>query len=115
MALTPESLFEQLSTVQGNLAPTPPTVTAAATISPTTFLTVLTGNTAVGTINPPIAGSHMLAIVPGTTTGFTTGGNIVGATTTVANTVYLFIYNPLPDAAFTTTGGHYLLVRSTTS
>jgi hypothetical protein len=110
-----DALFQQLSTVQDSTQPGPPTVTAAATITPTTFLTVLTGNTAVSTINPPIAGSHMLAIVPGTTTGFTTGGNIVGATTTVANTVYLFVFNPLPDTAYTTTGGHYLLVRSTTS
>lgn len=114
MALT-ESLFQQISTVQDGKQPTPRTVTAAATITPTTFLTVLTGNTAVGTINPPVLGSHLLAIMPGTTTGFTTGGNIVGATTTVANRVYLFVYNPLGDAAFTTTGGHYLLVSSTTS
>lgn len=111
----PDSLFQQLSTVQDNTQPTPPTVTAAATISPTTFLTVLTGNTAVGTINPPTTGVHLLAIVPGTTTGFTTGGNIVGATTTVANRAYLFVFNPLTDAAFATTGGHYLLVSSTTS
>lgn len=110
-----DSLFQQLSTVQDGTMPTPPTVTAAATISPTTFLTVLTGNTAVSTINPPVPGVHMLCIVPGTTTGFTTGGNIVGATTTVANRAYLFAFNPLTDAAFATTGGHYLLVSSTTS
>lgn len=110
-----DALFQALSTVQGGLQPTPPTVTAAATITPTTFLTVLTGNTAVSTINAPVQGTHMLAIVPGTTTGFTTGGNIVGATTTVANRVYLFVFNPLTDAAFSTTGGHYLLVSSTTS
>ena len=110
-----DSLFQQLSTVQSDKQPTPPTVTAAATISPTTFLTVLTGNTAVSTINPPVSGVHMLAIVPGTTTGFTTGGNIVGATTTVANRVYLFVFNPLTDASFTTVGGHYSLVSSTTS
>ncbi len=114
MALSPSDLFQQISTVQNDKMPTPPTVTAAATITPTTFLTVLTGNTAVGTINPPVVGSHLLAIVPGTTTGFTTGGNVVGATTTVQNRVYLFVYNPLADAAFTT-GGHYLLVSSTTS
>lgn len=115
MAITPSSLFQQMSTVQGSNMPTPPTVTAAATISPTTFLTVLTGNTAVGTINPPVLGMHMLCIVPGTTTGFTTGGNIAGATTTVANRAYLFVYNPLADAGFTTAGGHYMLVSSTTS
>jgi hypothetical protein len=109
-----DPLFQNISTVQSGLQPTPPTVTAAATISPTTFLTVLTGNTAVETINPPVTGSHLLAIVPGTTTGFTTGGNIVGATTTVTNRVYLFVYNPLADSAYST-GAHYLLVSSTTS
>ncbi len=110
-----DSLFQQISTVQDITTPTPITVTAAATITPSGFLTVLTGNTAVSTINPPAANMHLLAIVAGTTTGFTTGGNIVGATTTVANRVYLFVYNPLADAAFATTGGHYLLVSSTTS
>jgi len=110
-----DALFQQLSTVQDSKQPTPPTLNAAATISPQNFLTVLTGNTAVQTINPPVPGMHLLAIVPGTTTGFTTGGNVVGATTTVANRVYLFVFNPLPDAAFATTGGHYLLVSSTTS
>lgn len=107
-------LFQQLSTVQSNQQPTPPTVTAAATIVPTTFITVLTGNTAVATITPPVTGSHMLCIVPGTTTGFTTGGNISGGTTTVSGRAYLFCYNPRADWAFTT-GGHYFLVSSTTS
>lgn len=111
----PDSLFQQLSTVQDGTQPTPITVTAAATISPQGFLTVLTGNTAVSTINPPVSGMHMLCIVPGTTTGFTTGGNIVGATTTVANRAYLFVFNPLTDAGFATTGGHYMIVSSTTS
>ena len=110
-----DALFQQLSTVQDGTMPTGVTVTAAATISPQNFLTVLTGNTAVSTINPPVLGMHMLAIVPGTTTGFTTGGNIVGATTTVANRVYLFVFNPLTDAGFATTGGHYMIVSSTTS
>jgi hypothetical protein len=110
-----DQLFQNLSTVQSGLQPTPITVTAAATIAPQNFLTYITGNTAVSTITPPVTGVHMLAIVPTTTTGFTTGGNIVGATTTVANRVYLFIFNPLTDAGFATTGGHYLLVSSTTS
>lgn len=106
--------FQNLSTVQSDKQPTVPTITAAATITPTTFITVLTGNTAVETINPPVTGPHMLCIVPGTTTGFTTGGNISGGTTTVAGRAYLFCYNPLADWAFTTSG-HYFLVSSTTS
>jgi hypothetical protein len=109
-----DQLFQNLSTVQNNLQPAPITVTAAATISPQGFITVLTGNTAVGTINPPVTGAHMLCIVPGTTSGFTTTGNIVGGQTTVANRAYLFVYNPLADAGYAT-GGHYILVSSTTT
>ena len=109
-----DALFQNLSTVQSNKQPTPPTVTAAASIAPQTFITVLTGNTPVATIVPPVTGQHMLCIVPGTTTGFTTGGNIVGGTTTVSGRAYLFAYNPIKDFAFTT-GGHYFLVSSTTS
>jgi hypothetical protein len=103
----PDLNFQDLSTVQNNLQPKPVTITAAATIAPTTFLTVLSGNTAVSTITPPVTGTHMLAIVPGTTTGFTTGGNVSGGTTTVSGRVYLFVYNPLTNT--------YLLVSSTTS
>lgn len=110
-----DALFQNLSTVQSGLQPTPITVTAAATIAPQNFITVLTGNTAVSTITPPVSGVHMLCIVPGTTSGFTTGGNIVGGTTTVANRAYLFVFNPLTDAGFATTGGHYILVSTTTS
>jgi hypothetical protein len=67
----------------------------------------LSGNTAVATITPPVTGSHMLCIVPGTTTGFTTGGNISGGTTTVSGRAYLFVYNPITAL--------YYLVSSTTS
>jgi hypothetical protein len=102
-----ESDAQRLSTVQSALSPMPVTITAAATIAPTTFLTILSGNTAVETITPPIAGAHMLAIMAGTTTGFTTGGNVSGATTTVASRVYLFVYNPVT--------GYYYVVSSTTS
>ena len=89
-----DPLFQNLSTVQSNLQPTPVTLTAAATIAPQNFLTILTGNTAVSTIVPPATGVHMLCIVPGTTTGFTTGGNVVGGTTTTASRAVLLVYNP---------------------
>lgn len=100
-------LFQNLSTVQSNQQPKPVTMTAAATIAPSTFLTRLSGNTAVATITPPVTGCHMLAIIPGTTTGFTSTGNIVGGTTTVASRVYLFVYDPV--------AAKYYLVSSTTS
>ena len=102
-----ESDFQNLSTVQGPLQPLPVTITAAATIAPTTFITLLWGNTAVATITPPITGAHMLCIVPDTTTGFTTGGNVQGGTTTVDGRAYLFVYEPI--------SARYLLVSTTTS
>ena len=110
-----DGLFQQISTVQSNKQAVPSTVTAAATIAPANFVTILTGNTAVATITPPVTGAHMLCIVPGTTTGFTTGGNIIGATTTVSGRAYLFVFNPVPDFAWSTTGGHYFVVSATTS
>lgn len=98
--------FQNISTVQSNLQPQPITITAAATIAPTTFMTILSGNTAVSTITPPVTGTHMLCIVPGTTTGFTTGGNVVGGTTTTASRATLLVYNPIT--------GNYTLVMGVT-
>lgn len=98
--------FQDFSTVQSDKQPKPVTLTAAATIAPTTFLTVLSGNTAVSTITPPVTGTHMLCIVPGTTTGFTTGGNVVGGTTTTASRAVLLVYNPLT--------GNYTVVMGVT-
>lgn len=100
-------LAQNFSTVQSDKQPLPVTVTAAATITPTTFITVVSGNTAIATITPPVSGSHMLCIIPGTTTGFTTGGNIAGGTTTVASRAYLLVYEPIAAS--------YYLVSSTTS
>lgn len=96
--------FQDISTVQSDKQPKPVTLTAAATIAPTTFLTVLSGNTAVTTITPPVTGTHMLAIVPGTTTGFAAGGNVVGGTTTVASRAVLLVYNPLTGNYTVVTG-----------
>lgn len=90
----PDLNFQDLSTVQSGLQPKPVTLVAAATIAPTTFLTILTGATAVTTITPPVTGTHMLCIVPGGATGFAAGGNVVGGTTTVAGRACLLVYNP---------------------
>ena len=88
--------FQDLSTVQSNLQPTPKTITASTTIAPATFLTILSGTTVIATITPPVTGTHMLAIVAGTTTAaFTTTGNVRGITTASTEAPSLFIYNPL--------------------
>lgn len=96
MALVPRSLWQQLSTVQDEQSPTPVTLTAAATIAPTTFHTILSGTAEIATITPPVLGSHMLAITAGTTTAaYTTSGNIVGLTTASTTQPSLFVYNPI--------------------
>lgn len=93
--------FQDISTVQSGLQPKPVTITAAATIAPTTFLTFIAGTTAIATITPPVTGAHMLAIVATSTNwaGAVTTGNILVASitngTTWANRLNLFVYNPL--------------------
>lgn len=88
--------FQNLSTVQSFQNKPPVTITAAATIAPTTFLTRLSGTTAIANITPPVTGTHMIAIVAGTTTAaFTTSGNIVSITTASTENPSLFIYDPL--------------------
>jgi hypothetical protein len=89
--------FQALSTVQSNVQPGPVTLTAAATLAPTTFLTIVTGTTALATITPPVNGTHMLAFAPSATNwaGTVTTGNILVATTPAQNKVQLLVYNPL--------------------
>src|ERR1035437_10084024 len=87
--------YQQLSTVQSNLQPATPTVTAAATIAPSTFLTNIEGSTPIQTITPPVSGGHMICLIAGGTALTTTGGNVVGGTVTVDESLYLFVYEPI--------------------
>jgi hypothetical protein len=82
--------WAQVSPV-GQVAPV--TMASAATIAPTTFLTVLTGNTAVATITPPVPGGHMIAIVFAGTAGVVATGNIAIAVASVVGQAMLLIYN----------------------
>lgn len=93
----PDLNFQDLSTVQSGLQPKPVTIASAATITPTTFLSVVTGTTVIQTITPPVTGTHMLALVFTTTTPATlsiTGGNILANTTPTSNVPVLCIWNP---------------------
>lgn len=87
--------WQQLSTVQGPAAPKPITVASAATIVPTTFLTVLTGNVAVVNITPPVTHGHMLAVQFAGIAGVTAAGNIATAKASVAGEIILFVFNPV--------------------
>jgi hypothetical protein len=92
-----ESEFQQLSTVQSPLQPTPVTLASAATIAPTTFLTLVTGTTAIANITPPVTGTHLLAIVHtnGAPATYLTTGNILTAVVPTQNIPCFFIYDPI--------------------
>jgi hypothetical protein len=93
--------FQNISTVQNQLQPGPGTIIAASTIAPTTFLSFISGTTAIATITPPVTGTHMLALVAGSSNwaGAVTTGNILVASVTNGvnwlNRVSLFVYNPI--------------------
>lgn len=83
-----------LSPIQSNLQPGPQTLASAATVAPTSYFTVLTGNTQITTITPPVAYQHVLAFQFAGTNGVATGGNILTAKASVNGEVMLLIYNP---------------------
>ena len=90
-------LFQNLSTVQNNQQPVPPTIASAATVVPTTFLSLISGTVAIATVTPPVSGAHMLMFVftTQTPTAFTTtGGNIKAVATPAQNVPVILVYNP---------------------
>ncbi len=97
MAVADSLEFQNLSTVQSELQPKPVTIAAAATIAPKTFLTFISGTTAIATITPPVRGAHMLAFLFTTnqTGQFLTTGNIQQSTTTATVNIPVFlVYDP---------------------
>ncbi len=93
-------LFQNISSVQSNLQPAPVTLTAAATLAPSTYVTFITGTTALVTLTPPVTGQHSLVLISKITNwaGATTAGNIIVASitngTTWLNRPNLFVYDP---------------------
>ena len=93
----PDLLFQQFSTAQSNLQPTPSTIASAATIAPTSLLTFLTGTVQLATITPPLTGMHMLVLIftnasPG---AFVTTGNIKAAYQPIQNLPVVLFYDPV--------------------
>ena len=72
----------------------PATLASAATIAPSTFLTVLTGNVGVATITPPVAHAHTLCLQFAGTAGVLATGNILTAQASVVGVGMLLAYNP---------------------
>lgn len=75
----------------------PPTIASAATIAPTTYLSFISGTTAIATITPPADGWHTLCLIFTTTTptAFTTTGNVKAVATPTTNIPMFMIYNPI--------------------
>lgn len=93
----PDLDFQNLSTVQSNQQPKPVTIASAATIAPSTYLSMISGTTAIATITPPVTGVVQLAFVFTTTTpvAFTTTGNIAAVSTPTQNVLQIGVYNPV--------------------
>lgn len=95
----PDVNFQDISTVQSLLQPRPVTVAATTTIAPSTFLTFITGTTAVNQITPPVTGCHMLALAFTATNpaAFGTTGNIFasGVTPGTTSRVTFMVFDPL--------------------
>lgn len=89
-------MFQNLSTVQNSDQQRPNTIASAATITPVTFITYVTGTVAVATIVPPVTGQHMLALVytDAVPTAMTTTGNIASVTVPTQNLPTLMFYDP---------------------
>ena len=89
--------FQQLSTVQDEHQPKPPTIASAATIAPTTFLAFISGTVQIENITPPALGAHMLILIftnaaPGT---FLTTGNILNAVVPTQDLPTFLVYDPI--------------------
>jgi hypothetical protein len=86
--------FQNLSTVQSGIQPKAATLPAAATIAPTTFVTLITGTTQLVTVTPPVQGDHMLVMIfPDAMGAFATSGNIKVAANPDVNIPVLMVYN----------------------
>ncbi len=86
--------FQEFSTVQSNLQKGATTIASATVVAPISFLTKLTGSTALATITPPVSGDHMLFLV--SVDGVIvigTGGNILVGYSTVQNRPIALIYD----------------------
>lgn len=97
--------FQLFSTVQPEKTVLPKTLASANVIAPSGFLTILTGNTVVKTITPPLAGVHMLAIMFAGAAGVDNTDNIGTTLASVAGQVLLFVYDPI--------SAHYKVVGTT--
>jgi len=88
--------FQELSLTQNAAGKGVRTIASAATIAPTTPLTIITGTTQLVTITPPVSGAHVLYFVfPDAMGAMATSGNILVAADPGVNIALAMVYNPL--------------------
>jgi hypothetical protein len=88
--------WQEISPVQNEAGKGVRTIASAATISPTTGLTVVTGTTQLVTIVPPVSGFHVLYLqFTGAMGVFSTAGNILVAADPGVDIPVAMYYNPL--------------------
>jgi len=92
----PDLLSQNLSTVQSQLQPFPPTIASAATIAPTTRCTFVTGTVQVATVTPYVTGYHEIILIftNGSPGAFLTSGNIQRVAQPVQNVPVRLVYDP---------------------
>jgi len=92
----PDLAFQQLSTVQSDKLPYPPTIPSAATIAPTTRFTFVTGTVTIATITPPVSGYHelVLCFITASPGVFLTSGNLQIAYQPIINRPITLYYDP---------------------
>lgn len=88
--------FQKLSTVQSDKVIGPPTIASAASISPTTKLTFVTGTIALATIVPPTTGYHEITLIftNAAPAVMLTSGNIQRAVPPAQNVPVTLYYDP---------------------
>lgn len=102
----PVSDWQALMPVQQGLSPSPARFAAAATVAPTTFLSIISGTTQIANVTPPVDGAHLLAFVftnanPG---AFTGAGNVQSTKDPAQNELILLVWDPL-NAKYYVQGG----------
>lgn len=86
--------WQNFSTVQANPAQRAATIPAAATITPTGFVTHITGTTQLVTITAPTTGDCMICLVfPDAMGAFATSGNIAVAADPGVNIPVFLVYS----------------------
>jgi len=98
-----DNLFQDLNPIGSDKSAKPATVASTTSIAPNTFLSFITGTTAIATVVPPVTGHCVLCFVFTTTTptAFTTAGNMKAITTPTSGLPMFLIYNPVEGKWYT--------------